>query len=43
MIVILISIVPVYLAHRLSREEGGVTGGKGGGGRVVEAETTAVP
>ena len=31
-IVILISIIPVYLAHRLSREEGGVTGGKGGGG-----------
>ena len=41
-IVILISIVPVYLAHRLSSEEGGVTGGKGGGG-VVDAEATAVP
>jgi putative spermidine/putrescine transport system permease protein len=41
-IVILISIVPVYLAHRLSSEEGGVTGGKGGGG-TVKAETTAVP
>jgi putative spermidine/putrescine transport system permease protein len=41
-IVILISIIPVYLAHRLSSEEGGVTGGKGGG-RVAEAETTAVP
>ncbi|MDX6603975.1 MAG: putative spermidine/putrescine transport system permease protein [Solirubrobacterales bacterium] len=41
-IVILISIVPVYLAHRLSRDEGGVTGGKAGG-RVVEAEATAVP
>ena len=41
-IVILISIVPVYLAHRLSREEGGVTGGKGGGA-AIEAETTAVP
>jgi putative spermidine/putrescine transport system permease protein len=41
-IVILISIVPVYLAHRLSSEEGGVTGGKGGG-RAVEAEATAVP
>ena len=40
-IVILISIVPVYLAHRLSSEEGGVTGGKGGG--AVEAEATAVP
>jgi putative spermidine/putrescine transport system permease protein len=41
-IVILISIVPVYLAHRLSSEEGGATGGKGGGG-VVEAEATAAP
>ena len=41
-IVILISIVPVYLAHRLSREEGGVTGGKGGGA-TVEAKATAVP
>ena len=41
-IVILISIVPVYLAHRLSSEEGGVTGGKGGGA-AVEAETTAAP
>ncbi len=41
-IVIVISIIPVYLAHRLSREEGGGIGGKGGGGRV-EAEATAVP
>ncbi len=41
-IVILISIIPVYLAHRLSSEEGGVTGGKGGGG-VVEAETATAP
>lgn len=41
-IVIVISIVPVYLAHRLSSEEGGVTGGKGGGG-AVEAEVTAAP
>jgi putative spermidine/putrescine transport system permease protein len=40
-IVILISIIPVYLAHRLSSEEGGVTGGKGGG--AVEAEATAAP
>lgn len=45
-IVILISIVPVYLAHRLSSEEGGATGGRGGGGAVgggVETEVTAVP
>jgi putative spermidine/putrescine transport system permease protein len=41
-IVILISIVPVYLAHRLSSEEGGVTGGKGGGAADV-AEVTAAP
>jgi putative spermidine/putrescine transport system permease protein len=40
MIVILISIVPVYLAHRLSREEGGVAAGKGA---PVDAEATAVP
>src|SRR3954452_6273309 len=42
-IVVLISIVPVYLAHRLTREEGGVTGGRAGGGAEVEAEATAVP
>jgi putative spermidine/putrescine transport system permease protein len=43
-IVIVISIIPVYLAHRLSSEEGGVTGGKGGGGNVdAKAEATAVP
>src|SRR4051794_41353920 len=41
-IVILISIVPVYLAHRLSSDEGGVTGGKGGGTTEV-AEVTAAP
>jgi putative spermidine/putrescine transport system permease protein len=40
-IVILISIVPVYLAHRLSREEGGAAGGKAGAG--IEAEATAAP
>jgi len=41
LVVVLLSIVPVYLAHRLSREEGGVTGGRGGG--PVEAEATNVP
>jgi putative spermidine/putrescine transport system permease protein len=41
-IVILISIIPVYLAHRLSSEDGGVTGGKGGGAAEV-AEVTAAP
>jgi len=39
-IVILISIVPVYLAHRLTREEGGAAAGRGG---AAEAEATAVP
>jgi len=41
-IVVLISIVPVYLAHRLTREEGGAAAARGGG-RAVEAEATAVP
>jgi putative spermidine/putrescine transport system permease protein len=41
-IVILVSIVPVYLAHRLTSEEGGATGGRGAGG-TVEAEATAAP
>ena len=41
-IVILISIIPVYLAHRLSSDEGGVTGGKGGGAADI-AEVTAAP
>jgi putative spermidine/putrescine transport system permease protein len=39
-IVVLISIVPVYLAHRLTREEGGAAVARGG---AVEAEATAVP
>jgi putative spermidine/putrescine transport system permease protein len=39
-IVILISILPVYLAHRLTREEGGVASARGA---PVEAEATAVP
>lgn len=47
-IVVLISIVPVYLAHRLTREEGGPVTARGGrGNRVegggVETEATAVP
>ncbi len=41
-IVILISIVPVYLAHRLSREEVGAVDGKGAAA-TVDAETRAVP
>ena len=39
--VILISIVPVYLAHKLTSEEGGAAPGRGGG--AVAAEATAVP
>jgi len=45
-IVILLSIIPVYLAHRLTREEGGPATAKGGRGqkdRSLEAEATAVP
>ncbi|MGC1851678.1 MAG: ABC transporter permease [Solirubrobacterales bacterium] len=39
-LVVLISIVPVYLAHRLTREEGGAAVARGG---AVEAEATAAP
>ncbi len=44
-IVVLISIVPVYLAHRLTREEGGPVAARGGRieGGGVETEATAVP
>jgi putative spermidine/putrescine transport system permease protein len=42
-LVVLISIVPVYLAHRLTREEGGATAGRGARGGGVETEATAVP
>jgi putative spermidine/putrescine transport system permease protein len=47
-LVVLISIVPVYLAHRLTREEGesAAPAGAGGGRRIegkVEREATAVP
>jgi putative spermidine/putrescine transport system permease protein len=38
-IVVVISIIPVYIAHRLSREEGGATGG----GAAEIAEVTAAP
>jgi len=45
-IVVLLSIIPVYLAHRLTREEGAAPAG-GRGGRIegggVETEATAVP
>jgi len=47
-LVVLISIVPVYLAHRLTREEGGAAAARGGRGeRIegggVETEATAAP
>jgi putative spermidine/putrescine transport system permease protein len=44
-LVVLISIVPVYLAHRLTREEGGPVAVRGGRieGGGVETEATAVP
>jgi putative spermidine/putrescine transport system permease protein len=41
-IVILISIIPVYLAHRLGGDAGGATGGRGAG-VVVDPEATAAP
>jgi putative spermidine/putrescine transport system permease protein len=39
-IVVLLSIIPVYMAHRLTREDEGVGGGRGGS---VVAEATATP
>jgi putative spermidine/putrescine transport system permease protein len=40
-IVVLLSIIPVYLAHRLTRDEGGAAAARGG--TAVDAEATAVP
>jgi putative spermidine/putrescine transport system permease protein len=40
---VLISIIPVYLAHRLTREEGGATAGRGAAGAEAKAEATAIP
>jgi putative spermidine/putrescine transport system permease protein len=42
-LVILISIIPVYLAHRLTREEEGTTAARGGGPAPTEAEARAIP
>jgi len=39
-IVVLLSIIPVYLAHRLTREEEGVAGGRAAGSVVTEATAT---
>ena len=41
MIVVLLSIIPVYLAHRLTRDEGGAAPRRGGGA-AAEAEATAI-
>lgn len=41
-LVILISIIPVYLAHKLTRDEGGAAPGRGGGSAVA-AEGAAAP
>jgi putative spermidine/putrescine transport system permease protein len=41
--VILLSIIPVYLAHRITRDEGGAAAGRGAGAEPVAAEATAVP
>jgi putative spermidine/putrescine transport system permease protein len=40
-VVVLMSIIPVYLAHRLTREEGGA--GARGGAAVAKAEAHAMP
>jgi putative spermidine/putrescine transport system permease protein len=41
---VVISIIPVYLAHRLTRQEGGAAAARGArGGAEVAAEATAVP
>jgi len=41
--VIVISIIPVYFANRLTRSDEGVGGRPGGGGQTVAAEGTAMP
>ncbi len=40
-VVVILSIIPVYFAHRMTRDEEGVSGARGGG--AVAAEATAVP
>jgi putative spermidine/putrescine transport system permease protein len=42
-LVVLLSIVPVYLAHRLTREEGGAAAARGAAGGEAVAEATAIP
>jgi putative spermidine/putrescine transport system permease protein len=40
-ILIILSIIPVYLAHRLSSDDAGLTPGRGGGGATAGAATIA--
>jgi putative spermidine/putrescine transport system permease protein len=40
---VVISIIPVYLAHRLTLEEGGATAGRGARGEGELAEATPIP
>jgi putative spermidine/putrescine transport system permease protein len=40
-ILIVLSIIPVYIAHRLSSDEGGLSPGRGGGGRPSAPATIA--
>jgi putative spermidine/putrescine transport system permease protein len=42
-VVVLLSVIPVYLAHRLTREEGGAAAARGAGAEVTTAEATAMP
>jgi putative spermidine/putrescine transport system permease protein len=42
-VVVLLSIIPVYLAHRLTREEGGAPAGRAAKGEGEIAEVTAMP
>jgi putative spermidine/putrescine transport system permease protein len=42
-IVIVISVIPVYFANRLTRDEGGAAAGRGAKADPVGAEATAVP
>ncbi len=43
LIVVLLSIIPVYLAHRVTREEGGAAAGRGARADAELAEATAMP
>ena len=43
LVVILISIIPVYLAHRLTQDEGAAAPGGGGAGGAAAAEAAAAP